>query len=160
MQGDAFSGIIALRYHLWNPTMQNAIQLARLTTLAALFTLITACAGFEFPWVHKYDIQQGNIISQEMIDQLKPGMTKRQVRFIMGPPLLHDTFTDDRWDYYYGHRKAGGAKIQERVTIFFDSDKMTHFTGDYHPSPPKNEQAEVEVKTTEQNVKKAEQSPE
>lgn len=116
--------------------MQNAAHLARLTTLAALIIFITGCSSFEFPWVHKYDIQQGNIIDQEMVDQLKPGMTKRQVRFIMGPPLLHDTFTDNRWDYYYGERKAGGDKFQERMTIYFADEKMTHFTGDYRPSPP------------------------
>lgn len=116
--------------------MQIAAHLARLTTLAALTLFITGCSSFEFPWVHKYDIQQGNIIDQEMVDQLKPGMTKRQVRFIMGPPLLHDTFTDNRWDYYYGERKAGGDKFQERMTIYFSDEKMTHFTGDYRPSPP------------------------
>lgn len=121
--------------------MQNAIRLARLASLTALVALVAGCSSFEFPWVHKYDIQQGNIITQEMIDTLKPGMTKRQVRFVMGPPLLHDTFTEDRWDYYYGERKAGGDKFQERVTIYFADDKMTHFTGDYRPSPPEVEEA-------------------
>ena len=116
--------------------MKNATRLARQTTLATLFFLIAGCSSFEFPWVHKYDLQQGNIINQEMIDQLKPGMNKRQVRFIMGPPLLHDTFTNNRWDYYYGERKADGEKFQERVTIYFADEIMTHFSGDYRPSPP------------------------
>lgn len=125
--------------------MQNAARLARLISLTALLALIAGCSSFEFPWVHKYDIQQGNIITQEMIDQLKPGMTKRQVRYVMGTPLVHDLFTEDRWDYYYGERKAGGDKFQERVTIFFKDDVMTNFTGDYRPSPPVVEEAAAET---------------
>ena len=130
--------------------MKNATRLARQTTLAILFFLITGCSSFEFPWVHKYDIQQGNIISQEMIDQLKPGMSKRQVRFVMGPPLLHDTFTNNRWDYYYGERKADGEKFQERVTIYFADEIMTHFSGDYRPTPPVIEEPVVEQPTAEE----------
>tara|TARA_B100000809_G_scaffold245258_2_gene272022 strand:- start:1773 stop:2210 length:438 start_codon:yes stop_codon:yes gene_type:complete len=129
--------------------MKNATRLARQTTLATLFFLIAGCSSFEFPWVHKYDLQQGNIINQEMIDQLKPGMSKRQVRFIMGPPLLHDTFTNNRWDYYYGERKADGDKFQERVTIYFADEKMTHFSGDYRPSPPVIEEPALEEPVVE-----------
>jgi outer membrane protein assembly factor BamE len=129
--------------------MKNATRLARQTTLATLFFLIAGCSSFEFPWVHKYDLQQGNIINQEMIDQLKPGMSKRQVRFVMGPPLLHDTFTNNRWDYYYGERKADGEKFQERVTIYFADEIMTHFSGDYRPTPPNVEEPVTEQPSTE-----------
>ena len=67
-----------------------------LTLLAALF-----CSGCSLFGVHRVAIQQGNIITQAMVDQLKPGITREQVAYIMGEPVLRNTFDDDRWDYVY-----------------------------------------------------------
>lgn len=107
-------------------------------TLAILIALalLSGCGGFQFPGVHRIDVQQGNIITQEMIDQLRPGMTKSQVRFIMGTPLVTDSFNPQRWDYYYSLQSGGrGDKAQERVTIFFDdNDRLSHFSGDFLPA--------------------------
>ena len=65
---------------------------------------ISACSdAIRIPFVYRIDIYQGNIFSQEMVDQLKPGMTKRQVAFIMGTPLVEDAFHSDRWDYVYSN---------------------------------------------------------
>ncbi|TNE80277.1 MAG: outer membrane protein assembly factor BamE [Gammaproteobacteria bacterium] len=86
------------------------------------------------PSIHKFDIQQGNVITQEMIDQLKPGMTKSQVRFIMGTPLVADTFNEDRWDYYYSLVPAEGEEVRERVAIIFEDEKLVGFHGDFIPS--------------------------
>jgi len=105
-----------------------------LAILCALL-LLAGCGNFHFPGVHRIDVQQGNIISQEMIDQLRPGMTKSQVRFIMGTPLLADSFNPQRWDYYYSLQKGKGGKTQERITIYFDdNDQLSHFSGDFLPS--------------------------
>lgn len=107
-------------------------------TLAVLITLalLTGCSGFQFPGVHRIDVQQGNIITQEMIDQLRPGMTKSQVRFIMGTPLVSDSFNPQRWDYYYSLQPGESReKLQERVTIYFnDNDQLSHFSGDFLPA--------------------------
>ena len=88
----------------------------------------------QFPGVYKIDIQQGNIITQEMIDELRPGMTKRQVIFVMGTPLVRDPFEQDRWDYVYSYQPGGGERGQEKVTMYFEDDLLTHFTGDFKPS--------------------------
>lgn len=102
--------------------------------LAISLLLLTGCQYFQFPGVYKIDIQQGNIVTQEMVDQLKPGMTKRQVRYVMGTPLMEDTFNPNRWDYYYSMAPGKGELVKERITIFFDGDNLSHFQGDYSPS--------------------------
>lgn len=111
--------------------MQIPVQ--RLLIITSLL-LLAGCQYFKFPGVYKIDVQQGNIITQEMIDQLKPGMTKRQVRFVMGTPLIEDTFSPNRWDYYYSMAPGKGEAVKERVSIFFDGDYLTHFTGDFSPT--------------------------
>ncbi len=98
--------------------------------------LLSACgfSGLQFPGVYKIPIQQGNLISQEMIDQLRPGMTRRQVIFVMGTPIVRDPFNQDRWDYVYNFQPGGGVRGQERVTMFFEDDLLTHFEGDFVPT--------------------------
>lgn len=97
-----------------------------------LCALLAACAGF--PGVYKIDIEQGNSITQEMVDQLRPGMTKRQVRFIMGTPLAQDPFNQERWDYIYSMQPGGEDREQERLTVIFDDeDRLASFAGDFEP---------------------------
>lgn len=79
---------------------------------------------------HKIDIQQGNVITQEMIDKLQPGMTRNQVRFILGTPLLVDPFRTDRWDYVYSMKKGGEVIEQRQLKVFFADDKMVRVEGD------------------------------
>lgn len=118
--------------------MQKAVRysLLAITILTASLAL-SGCGVLKFPDVYKIDVQQGNIINQEMVDQLKPGMTQRQVRFVMGNPIIQDTFQPERWDYYYEMNKANGEQTKERMTVYFSDDKMTHFTGDFVPSSAK-----------------------
>lgn len=110
----------------------------RLTILVLLCLSLGACGagGFRlgFPGVYRIDIAQGNIVTQEMIDQLKPGMTKRQVRFIMGTPLIVDTFEPERWDYFHSMSRRGKQESQEHVTLFFENDKLVRFGGDFVPA--------------------------
>ena len=109
----------------------------RNSILLPLMSLLLACNGtgfVDFPGVYKIDIPQGNIITQKMIDQLLPGMTKRQVIFIMGTPLVRDPFHQDRWDYVYNFQPGGGVRGQERLTVFFENDALIHFTGDFVPT--------------------------
>ena len=88
----------------------------------------------DFPGVYKIGIPQGNIITQEMIDQLRPGMTKRQVIFVMGTPLVRDPYRQDRWDYVYSYQPGGGERGQERITVYFVEDQLVNFSGDFVPS--------------------------
>ena len=105
----------------------------RLIMALVFSSLLTACA--EFPGVYKIDVEQGNIITQEMVDQLRPGMTKRQVRFVLGSPMIEDTFNQHRWDYVYTILRKGKNRDEERISVFFDaSDRLEYFTGDFLPS--------------------------
>lgn len=116
--------------------MQNTKLLLSSLTLVGLLAL----AGCSFPGVYKIDIQQGNVVTQDMIDQLRPGMTRRQVRFIMGNPLLTDTFHADRWDYLYSIQPGGGERQQERISVIFNSnDQLASLSGDFMPGVSRDE---------------------
>ena len=116
--------------------MQNTKLLLTSLTLAGLFAL----AGCSFPGVYKLDIQQGNIVTQDMIDQLKPGMTRRQVRFIMGNALISDTFHPNRLDYLYTLQPGGGQRQQEHSSILFnDNDQLIGLAGDFMPGVSRDE---------------------
>lgn len=108
--------------------------ISRLFVLAILAMSLVGCSYFQFPGVHKIAIQQGNIITQEMIDQLRPGMTRSQVRYVLGTPLIADTFNQDRWDYLFSLKMPSGKELRERVSIYFTDEKLSHFRGDYAPS--------------------------
>ncbi len=99
----------------------------------AIVSLLGGCQWFSFPGVYKINIPQGNVVTQDMVDQLKPGMTKKQVQFIMGTPLIKHTFNQDRWDYLYSYQPGGEERTQERMSLFFKDDKLVRFAGDFIP---------------------------
>ncbi|MCW3150646.1 outer membrane protein assembly factor BamE [Stutzerimonas stutzeri] len=116
--------------------MQNTKLMLTSLTLVGLFAL----AGCSFPGVYKVDIQQGNVVTQDMIDQLRPGMTRKQVRFIMGNPLITDTFHANRWDYLYSIQPGGSPRQQERVSLVFDgNDQLVGLAGDFMPGVSRDE---------------------
>lgn len=83
-------------------------------------------------WVlspYKIDIQQGNFVSKEMAAQLKEGMTRDQVKFALGTPILTDIFHADRWDYVFSLKKGNGDMITSRVTVFFKDNHVVRFEG-------------------------------
>jgi outer membrane protein assembly factor BamE len=86
------------------------------------------------PGVYTLEIQQGNIIDQAMIDQLRPGMNKRQALYIMGSPMLDDVFHKNRWDYLYSDQPSGEDRVQKRITISFENDQIAGIQGDFRPS--------------------------
>ena len=98
--------------------------------------LLAGCTSVDrIPFVYRIDVQQGNVITQEMIDQLKPGMTKRQVKFTLGSPLITDTFHQDRWDFVYRMEPGKGDVVAEHVTLLFKEDALVSISGDYRPNP-------------------------
>jgi outer membrane protein assembly factor BamE len=92
---------------------------SRLLVLAACLAL-TAC--FLVP--HKMEVQQGNYLDAATLGRLKPGMTRSQVRFLLGTPLITDAFHPERWDYLYLDRKQGKLVAERRLTLWFDGDKL------------------------------------
>ena len=84
--------------------------------------LFAGCSWIQFPSIHKVTIQQGNIVSQDMVDKLKIGMTKIQVQYIMGTPLIVDTFDPSRWDYYYTRVDSNNNKTEQQVSLRFNPD--------------------------------------
>ena len=105
-----------------------------LTLLAAVL-----CAGCG---VHRVAIQQGNIITQAMIDQLEPGITREQVAYIMGEPVLRNTFDDDRWDYVYTIDVPNTYSARQLVSLFFENDVLAYITGDMVPSSARKRPAD------------------
>lgn len=79
---------------------------------------------------YRVDVRQGNFVSQEMVGQLKPGMTREQVRFILGTPLVADLFHADRWDYVYRFQPGRGEVQQRRLAVFFEQGKLARVAGD------------------------------
>ena len=83
---------------------------------------------------HKIDIQQGNYVDQAMVAKLKPEMTRSQVRFILGTPLIADAFHPNRWDYVYLTGKANNVQTRHKITVVFDGDKLKRVEGDLVPA--------------------------
>ena len=99
--------------------------------LAAAVLALAGCSSISrLLDAYTIDIQQGNYVSQEMVSRLKPGMSKEQVRFVMGTPLLTDIFHANRWDYVYYHKIPGGKTVQRKVAVLFKDGKLDHLDGD------------------------------
>jgi outer membrane protein assembly factor BamE len=83
---------------------------------------------------YKMDIQQGNVVTPEMIAKLQLGMSRSQVRFALGTPLVVDPFRNDRWDYVYRYMKAGAMTEQRRLKVIFREDQLARVEGDGAPA--------------------------
>ncbi|HTT08806.1 MAG TPA: outer membrane protein assembly factor BamE [Gammaproteobacteria bacterium] len=106
--------------------------LVPLTVTGCNYTKIPTPA--DLPIVYKIDVQQGNVVTQDMLAKLQPGMDKSKARFIMGTPLVVDVFHQNRWDYLYTLQERGGEIKQRRVSLFFKDDKLDHIEGDVKPA--------------------------
>jgi outer membrane protein assembly factor BamE len=116
-------------------------------SLASL--LLMSCTGIleNFPGVYKIPIQQGNIVNQTMVDQIRPQMTERQVLYILGSPMLVDTFSQRRWDYLYSNQPSGEDRQQKKISILFDDNKqVSGIQGDFKPT------SEAVVKPSEETT--------
>lgn len=85
------------------------------------------------PGVYKLEVQQGNIVDQSMVDQLRPNMSKRQVLYIMGSPMMVDVFHPARWDYIYSDQPSGEDRVQKRISLYFENDQIVGIQGDFRP---------------------------
>lgn len=100
--------------------------------LIVLLAVLCASCGTALPTIkpYKLDVQQGNVVTSKMLLQLRPGMTKSQVRFIMGTPLIQDSFHGNRWDYVYQMRESGKIIEQRRVILDFENELLKTVRGD------------------------------
>ena len=118
-------------------------MVAKISVLIAFLSL-TGCSLLPHV-LFKIDVQQGNVVTEEMLEKLKPGMTKSQVLFVLGSPLIMDAFRDNRWDYVYLFRKHGDLIEQKRVTLFFENETLaniqSHLANAQNPIKPKPIQA-------------------
>jgi len=97
----------------------------RYVFLTLMITMLSGCA------IYKIDIQQGNIVTQDLLDQLTPNMAAKKVRLILGTPLIQDPFQPQRWDYIYRFRSGDGQRQQRHISLFFDNeDNLKGISGD------------------------------
>ena len=111
-------------------------------TILLSFIFISACS---IPQVYKLTVQQGNIVTQDMVNQLKEGMTKRQVAYVMGTPLIQSPYQQERWDYLYTLERRDKIVKSYQISVFFKDDLYTHFEGEV----PSEEKPEVQQEVLE-----------
>lgn len=105
----------------------------------ALLALLAGCSSMRNwapPFMQPYrpDVQQGNVITQEMVEQLRDGMTRDQVRFLLGTPMLASLFHQDRWDYVYYLKRGKGTEVQSRrLVVYFKDNRLVRFAADPMP---------------------------
>ena len=114
---------------------------ARIILTALALSSLAACSASSIPTLplgplkpYRIDIQQGNVVTQEMMSKVQPGMTRSQVRFALGTPLVADVFHPDRWDYVYQYHKAGQLTEQRRIVVVFKDDRLVRIEGDVVPA--------------------------
>jgi outer membrane protein assembly factor BamE len=116
------------------------------TKLILLSLLLASCDSVPFLTPYKMDIRQGNFVTPDMRDKLKLGMTKPQVRYVLGTPMINDVFHGNRWDYTYRLERGGKVIEQQNLTIYFEGENLARIvdgSGSVEPAPAK---AEAQVK--------------
>ena len=106
----------------------------RLIFILLSLIIISSCSGRLFT-VHKIDVQQGNAVEPEKVAQLKVGMTKEQVKYLMGTPLVTDIFHPDRWDYVYHLIPDYGDTERRHLAIFFEGNIVSNIEKEDVPEP-------------------------
>lgn len=101
-----------------------------LLALACTGALLSGCG-----LIYKQDIQQGNVLDQEQVDMLQPGMTRRQISLILGTPAVSDPFHRQRWDYVSAYKEGGGdVEMRRQLTLIFEGNELARIEGDLKPS--------------------------
>lgn len=99
------------------------------------FIAVTLLALAAAACVHKIDLQQGNYVTQDLVERLKPGMTKAEVKGVLGTPLLTDAFHANRWDYYFSNKPNRMPQEQAKLSVFFNADeKLEKVVGEGRPA--------------------------
>jgi outer membrane protein assembly factor BamE len=115
---------------------------SRIVLAAAVAALLAGCGTFDNApsriagalTPYKVEVVQGNFISREQVEALQPGMSREQVRTVLGTPLVSSLFHNDRWDYVFTLKRQGVPPQQRRLTVFFNGEAMARVEGDTMPS--------------------------
>jgi outer membrane protein assembly factor BamE len=94
---------------------------------------LSACGTTNWGFPYRPDVQQGNWITSEQVAQLQQGMTREQVRFILGTPTIQDIFRTNRWDYPYYNKPGYGEEQERKFTVWFEGDSLVRWEGDQQP---------------------------
>nr|VFJ88564.1 MAG: outer membrane protein assembly factor BamE [Candidatus Kentron sp. LFY] len=136
----------------WLSTRNDSVKRwARYSIPILMIAIPTSCSSVKIPdikvpnIVYKIDIQQGNLVTQEMLNKLKRGMDKRKVRFILGTPLIVSAFDRDRWDYVYSFQSGGGDRKQSKLSLFFKDGKLQHIKGDTMKIIPEDQPSPLNI---------------
>lgn len=142
----------AIRYHsgsaAWTSKLATSYMRKLLIFIGVAATSgISGCGSFSevanvipdaldrAPLIYRPTIQQGNVVTQQQINELRPGMTKRQVRFLLGTPMLSDVFHANRWDYAFTKGVGSIPNERSQVTVYFEDDRLVRISGDLRPQP-------------------------
>ena len=127
--------------------VSQMIPLIRSLTLGCLLAGLVGCgSNFGFPGVYRINVEQGNVVTEEMVEQLRPGLNRRQVRYIMGTPLIEDSFHQDRWDYRYLLRNGNELLSETQLTLWFQEDELVRVEG---PDAPNWDEPESQASVSE-----------
>lgn len=125
-----------IRYHYYirpaKPAVRTFAMRCRAPAVVTLALLVPGCGSSSSVLgitPYRIEIQQGNYVSQDSVAQLKPGMTKEQVKFLLGTPLVNDIFHADRWDYAYYREPSRGVREEGRLVVYFDDGRLTRVEG-------------------------------
>jgi len=128
--------------------VSQVIPLIRQLAVGCLLAGLIGCgSNFGFPGVYRINVEQGNVVTEEMVEQLRPGLNRRQVRYIMGTPLIEDSFHENRWDYRYMLRNGNEMLSETQLTLWFEGDELVRVEGPDAPSwdEPQSEGPESEA---------------
>lgn len=98
-------------------------------------TLLDGCSSLRFPGVFRIDIGQGNLITKDMVEKLRVGMTPRQVRYVMGSPMIADPFNPNRWDYLYNLETGKGLMIENHLVLYFEGERLARIDKTEYKDP-------------------------
>jgi outer membrane protein assembly factor BamE (lipoprotein component of BamABCDE complex) len=115
------------------PRLRAALACVLVAALAGCASVREYLPSVDSLAVYKIDVNQGNYLSQDMVDRLKPGMTRQQVRLVLGTPLVTSAFRDNRWDYVYEFSRQGRLREHRNFTVWFADDKLARWEGDEMP---------------------------
>jgi len=117
------------------PTIPNTIFKVLRNSVAggALVLTLSACGSTEWGFPYRPNIQQGNWITAEQVARLEPGLSREQVRFVLGTPTLQDIFHSDRWDYPYYSKPGYGEPELRKFSVWFEGDSLVRWEGDIQP---------------------------
>ena len=110
----------------------------------------------KIPRVYKLSVQQGNVITQEMVDRLEPGMTRSQVEYVMGRPVLQDPFDNDQWVYLYSLEVPDVFMQAFKMVLTFEEDTLVTITGDFIPTEAEEKAQQEAQEEAQQDAEEAE----